>query len=152
MSAQTIRIPVYNKFELSTAEATIVGPRIPARWCEDVTWILAIEAITGAPTEATLKAKFQAWMANWGGNPQDQVPFATGPLWTDLTSDLYPQLLPIPLPVQLANQALGAEPATPNVFLARIAGGFYHRPVFQLATVGGTTPKWKISAECVCRG
>lgn len=122
-----------------------------ARSAVETVYKIAVESVVGAPTTASLTFQPQgALTTSNGGGESGQNWLDTGdPLWTDLTYDEYPSLLPDgPFPLVVADHTYApATPASRRLLFRRIRGGFSHRLLVKQLFTGGTSPGFNITVE-----
>lgn len=116
-------------------------PEHRAWWCDDTIYTIVVQSVVGAPTTATLTARFQIAQPTTAGQQGGSNYVDTVYVWADAPSDSGQW------PVVIADQT-----AVNVVKTFRIAGGISHRLVLDTAFTGGTTPAFVLTVESKMRG
>jgi hypothetical protein len=135
--------------------ASFATPRIPARWADEIAWLLTVEGVTGAPTTASLVVHPQIAVMHSRNQLEDTRFSATqDPLWKNLTVAENRGMLPDGAFGEVATETIGAvnnDGSNCLVIPKRQAGGYWSRLYFDMVFTGGTTPGFQISLEAVLR-
>jgi len=136
--------------------ASFATPRIPARWANEIDWLLTVEGVTGAPTFASMIVYPQiAVMHSRNQNEDTRFTSTQEPLWRSLDPIQNKGMLPDGTFGEVATQAIGpvenVTSANAIIIPKRVAGGYWTRLYFDLAFAGGTTPGFQISLEAVLK-
>lgn len=108
-------------------------------WARYSEYQVVIGAVAGAPSTATVLAKFQIWVPNTTHASEEDT---TG-TWFDLAPDTDPGVFPDgeDWPIRLADETTAAAVR----WTRRISTTMPHRLAFTLAFTGGTAPTFPIT-------
>lgn len=127
--------------------------RIPARWANEIDWLLTVEGVIGAPVSASLRVRPQV-AAMHTRNQTEDTRFETasqGPLWRDVPDSM----LLDGAPGEVATHAIGAvnnDGSSCIVLPFRQTGGYWTRLALDISTTSGESGGFQVSLEAVLRG
>ncbi|QOC56272.1 hypothetical protein PP509_gp30 [Gordonia phage MichaelScott] len=128
--------------------------RIPARWADEIAFLLTVEGVIGEPSAASLRVVPQiAAMHTRNQNEDSQFATTQTPLWRDVTStnsDLLDRN-----PGEVATHTIGPvnNDGTSCILVPfTMRGGYWTRLALDISTTAGETGGFQISLEAVLRG
>ncbi len=146
-------VPLLSGYSTANMTSPFLSPELP-RNLRDALVVVTVEALTGAPSTATVSPRFQVWHSHVGGHQDEVILGGSGAspvdTWFDIAAVTNPSLLPDgDWPVGL--DVSGAVLATPVATFRRIDGGFPWRLRIAWALTGGSSPAMSLSAIAYCR-
>lgn len=140
---------IYRSKELLGNKTTYTH-RIPARWADQVYWLLTIEGTVGAPASASIRVTPQIAAMHTRNQLEDSryESSTQGPLWVNAPDSM----LPDGRPGEVATQTIGevnVDGSTCVVIPFRQVGGYWSRLAIDISTTAGDLGGFKISLEAV---
>lgn len=131
------------------ATGVFYTPEIRADAAEEVVYRFVVESLEGTPTNAWVTVAFQICQRTSGGGLGDIGKHTDAvPIWQTVDANTHRGLLPDgDWPTRVAYEAS----VLPIVLSRRIRGGCSNRLAIAPGYIGGTTPAFRMTAECEVR-